>query len=42
MAGATLTANGVNAMLENYLGYYQNYFDKNVRNQAMTMNIDNN
>ena len=42
MAGATLTANGVNAMLENYLGYYQNYFEKNVRNESMTMNVENN
>jgi len=44
MAGATLTANGVNSMLQNYLGYYQNYFDKNVRTgaSAMTLNIDNN
>lgn len=39
MAGATLTANGVNSMLKNYLGYYQSYFDKNVRNaNAMTLN----
>ena len=39
MAGATLTANGVNSMLDNYLGYYQAYFDKHVRNaDAMTMN----
>ncbi|HEY9118076.1 MAG TPA: NADH:ubiquinone reductase (Na(+)-transporting) subunit C [Roseivirga sp.] len=42
MAGATLTANGVNAMLQNYLGYYQNYFDKNVRSEAMSMNVENN
>lgn len=42
MAGATLTANGVNTMLENYLGYYQNYFEKNVRNESMTMNVENN
>ena len=40
MAGATLTANGVNAMIENYIGYYQNYFEKNVKNQAMTMNLE--
>ena len=32
MAGATLTANGVNNMLLKYLGYYQNYFNKQVRN----------
>lgn len=32
MAGATLTANGVNDMLLNYFGYYQEYFDKHVRN----------
>lgn len=38
MAGATLTANGVNDMLLNYLGYYQNYFDKHVRNGALSMN----
>lgn len=39
MAGATLTANGVNAMLDNYLGYYQNYFNKHLKNSdAMTMN----
>ena len=38
MAGATLTANGVNNMLKNYFGYYQNYFDKHVKNSdAMTM-----
>lgn len=42
MAGATLTANGVNAMLENYLGYYQSYFEKNVINKSMTMNVENN
>lgn len=42
MAGATLTANGVNSMLQNYLGYYQNYFDKNVRNEGMSMNVENN
>lgn len=40
MAGATLTANGVNSMLENYLTYYQNYFDKNVRSKAMSMNLE--
>lgn len=28
MAGATITANGVNNMLENYLGYYQAYIKK--------------
>lgn len=38
MAGATLTANGLNDMLLNYIGYYQNYFDKHVRNGALTMN----
>lgn len=38
MAGATLTANGVNDMLVNYIGYYQKYFDKQVRGGAMTMN----
>lgn len=39
MAGATLTANGVNAMLSNYLGYYQAYFNKHSKNaDAMSMN----
>ena len=39
MAGATITANGVNSMLNNYLAYYQAYFNKHVRNvDAMTMN----
>lgn len=38
MAGATLTANGVNDMLLNYINYYQNYFDKHVRNGTMSMN----
>ncbi len=28
MSGATITADGVNAMLENYITYYKNYFDK--------------
>ncbi len=42
MAGATLTANGVNSMLKNYLGYYQSYFDKNVRNQSMSMILESN
>lgn len=28
MSGATITGRGVNAMLENYLGYYQSYFKK--------------
>lgn len=27
MSGATITANGVNDMLERYLSYYKNYFD---------------
>ena len=31
MSGATLTAKGVNEMLDNYLVYYQNYFNKHVR-----------
>lgn len=38
MAGATLTANGVNDMLLNYIGYYQKYFDKHVRGGAMSLN----
>ena len=39
LAGATLTANGVNAMLSNYLGYYQAYFNKHSKNaDAMSMN----
>jgi Na+-transporting NADH:ubiquinone oxidoreductase subunit C len=40
MAGATLTANGVNSMLNNYFGYYQSYFNKHVKSSsdAMTMN----
>ncbi|GEO23275.1 NADH:ubiquinone reductase (Na(+)-transporting) subunit C [Cyclobacterium qasimii] len=28
MSGATITANGVNKMLKNYLNYYQSYMDK--------------
>ena len=28
ISGATITANGVNAMLKNYLNYYQGYFQK--------------
>jgi Na+-transporting NADH:ubiquinone oxidoreductase subunit C len=31
MSGATLTGNGVNNMLKNYLGAYQNYFEKIVK-----------
>ncbi len=38
LAGATLTANGVNDMLLNYIGYYQKYFDKNVKGGAMSLN----
>ncbi len=38
MAGATLTANGVNDMLLNYLGYYQSYFDNHVRTGVLSMN----
>ncbi|OEK04199.1 NADH:ubiquinone reductase (Na(+)-transporting) subunit C [Roseivirga misakiensis] len=38
LAGATLTANGVNDMLMNYITYYQKYFDKHVRGGAMTLN----
>lgn len=39
MAGATLTAVGVNNMLEAYLGFYKNYFDKNVKGaNALSMN----
>lgn len=41
LAGATLTANGVNAMLLNYLGYYQAYFNRHSANanaDAMSMN----
>ncbi len=38
MAGATLTANGVNDMLLNYIGYYQKYFDKHVKGGAMSLN----
>lgn len=38
MAGATLTANGVNDMLLNYFGYYQNYFNKHVRTGTLSMN----
>lgn len=28
LSGATITANGVNAMLKNYLSHYQSYFEK--------------
>jgi Na+-transporting NADH:ubiquinone oxidoreductase subunit C len=28
MSGATITANGLNAMLKNYFNYYQSYFNK--------------
>lgn len=39
MAGATLTAVGVNNMLEAYLGFYKSYFDKNVKGaNALSMN----
>lgn len=38
LAGATLTANGVNDMLLNYIGYYQKYFDKNVKGGAVSLN----
>lgn len=39
MAGATLTAAGVNNMLQAYLGYYKNYFDKKVKGaSALSMN----
>jgi Na+-transporting NADH:ubiquinone oxidoreductase subunit C len=39
MAGATITAVGVNNMLAAYLDYYKNYFDKNVKGMdALTMN----
>ena len=40
MAGATLTAIGVNNMLEKYLSYYQKYFDKHVKGAAMSMNVE--
>ncbi len=33
MSGATITANGVNGMIRNYLSYYQNFFDKQVRSK---------
>ena len=33
MSGATITARGVNDMLENYLNYYQSYFDR-VKNEG--------
>ncbi len=33
MSGATITANGVNGMVKNYLSYYQNFFDKQVRSK---------
>ncbi|TAD97196.1 MAG: NADH:ubiquinone reductase (Na(+)-transporting) subunit C [Bacteroidetes bacterium] len=39
MSGATLTAKGVNAMIKNYLEYYQPYFDKNVRKKAEVAEI---
>ncbi|WP_297335998.1 NADH:ubiquinone reductase (Na(+)-transporting) subunit C [Algoriphagus sp.] len=35
MSGATITANGVNAMVENYLGHYQAYIDSKKSNQAV-------
>ncbi len=38
MAGATLTANGVNDMLLKYIGFYQSYFDKHVRTGVLSMN----
>ncbi len=31
MSGATITANGVNDMMKNYLNYYQNYFNINIK-----------
>ncbi len=38
LSGATLTANGVNDMMNAYYGYYQNYFNKHVRNNATALN----
>lgn len=39
LAGATLTANGVNNMLLAYFGSYKNYFEKNVKGaDALSMN----
>ncbi len=41
MSGATITGNGVNDMMKNYLSYYQKYFEKNVSNSrkmALLMN----
>ena len=38
LAGATLTANGVNDMLLNYIGYYQKYFNKNVKGGPVSLN----
>lgn len=39
LAGATLTANGVNSMLLAYFGSYKNYFEKNVKGAgALSMN----
>jgi Na+-transporting NADH:ubiquinone oxidoreductase subunit C len=34
MAGATITAVGVNDMVKNYLGHYQNYFEKEKKNSG--------
>lgn len=31
MSGATMTAKGLNAMLKNYLSYYQPFFEKNLK-----------
>ncbi len=39
MAGATITAQGVNSMLQAYLDYYKNYFENNVKvASALSMN----
>ncbi|GMQ31207.1 NADH:ubiquinone reductase (Na(+)-transporting) subunit C [Algoriphagus confluentis] len=35
MSGATITGNGVNSMLQNYLGYYKSFIESKKSNQAV-------
>ena len=37
MSGATMTANGVNDMLKNYLEYYKPFFDKTLKTTTKTV-----
>jgi Na+-transporting NADH:ubiquinone oxidoreductase subunit C len=37
LSGATLTANGMNDMLESYFDYYKKYIDQNKKNSGKKM-----